>query len=305
MFPNEKDELGRSKGTCIRIAMEGTALVLSGQAILKRLRQGEIFRGCTWEEDCIKEASYALRVADDGLLLDGEFYDPGDHFSGNYIEIKPGEIAILSTMEVLNIPDDLVGKIGIRLNYAMRGLTGLMGIQVDPSYGQYRDNERLFIRVANFGNEKISLSPGTAVFTFELHEVTGKIPEGTTNKKPTWERLKEELSTQSNLSWSYVTRVNQTSRDEVNRVEAKLREETQKIRDYLQPVVLFGIFLVAVTILGVSVTLILNIARSSDLEEANWVTDWAWVLLLVTLSIATVATAAMGVLTAWRLWKHQ
>ncbi len=279
-------------------------MVLSGDEIRIRLRNDEIFRDGTWDDSCIKEASYALRIADDGLLIDGRFYDPGDHYSANYIEIEPGQIAILSTVEILNMPHNLVGKIGIRLNYALRGLTGLMGIQVDPCYGQNRDDERLFIRVANFGNQKISLSPGTEVFTFELHEVVGTIPVATTDKKSTWKRLKEELSTQSKLSWSYVTQVQQTGQQNVKRVEEQLNEETQKIRDYLQPVVLFGIFLVAVTILGVCITLMLNFAQSSDAVEPGWVANWGWILALVTISIATIATAAMGVLTIWRMWRH-
>ena len=95
----------------------------------------------------------------------------------DYIEIDPGKIAILSTIEKVTMPSDLVGKIGIRLDYALLGLTGLMGIQVDPYYGHDKEGERLFIRVANFGNDPIRLSPGDRVFTFELHEVAGKVPQ--------------------------------------------------------------------------------------------------------------------------------
>ena len=40
------------------------------------------------------------------------------------------------------MPADLVGKIGIRFNHAALGLTGLMGIQVDPNYGQGKKAER-------------------------------------------------------------------------------------------------------------------------------------------------------------------
>ena len=43
-------------------------MILSGDAILNRLQDGQIFRQGTWHEDFIKEASYALRVANDGLL---------------------------------------------------------------------------------------------------------------------------------------------------------------------------------------------------------------------------------------------
>ena len=72
-------------------------MILSGEAILERLRDGQIFRQGTWDAASIMEASYALRLANDGLLVNGEFYDPGVPYTGSYISIEPGEIAILST----------------------------------------------------------------------------------------------------------------------------------------------------------------------------------------------------------------
>lgn len=238
------------------------------------------------------EASYVLRIANDGLLIDGEFYDPGVTFTGTHIVIDPGKIAILSTKELLNMPEDLVGKIGIRLEYALQGLTGLMGIQVDPLYGHDKKEERLFIRVANFGNEPIRLSPGDEVFTFELHEVAGDVPRE--SKASSWPRIKRYLRHQRDVSWSYVTRV-----------EQDLSAQTENIRDYLQPLVMFGIFLLAVTILGVSLSVILSIRDTPTVRVPDWVTSWGWTLLLFTLSIATVSTAAMGVMMIYRLWKRK
>lgn len=221
-------------------------MILSGEAILERLRDGQIFRQGTWDEASIMEASYALRLANDGLLVNGEFYDPGVPYTGSYIAIEPGEIAILSTIERLNMPDDLLGKIGLRLDAALKGLIGLMGIQVDPLYGQDQDDERLYIRVANFGNETVKFLPGEYVFTFELHEISGRVQAPSSPKMPTWPRLKRQLSSQDNSSWSFVTRV----QFETVQAEDRVRSELTNIKDYLQPLVMFGIFLVAVTILG-------------------------------------------------------
>ena len=169
-------------------------MILGREEIHSRLENGEIFRKCTWDEQCLKEASYVLRIADDGLLIDGKFYDPFDRenrYKGDYIVIAPGKIAILSTKEELAMPSDLVGKIGIRLEFALLGLTGLMGIQVDPLYGHDKEHERLYIRVANFGNAPIRLSPGDKVFTFELHEVAGEVPREA--KQDSWPRIKRTL----------------------------------------------------------------------------------------------------------------
>ena len=270
-------------------------MILSGEAIRERLNDGQIFRSGSWVEGSIKEASYALRIADDGLLINGEFYDPGVHFTETYIEIEPGKIAILSTKERLNMPNDLMGKIGIRFDQAAQGLSSLIGIQVDPLFGSDKDNERLFIRVANLGNESLKLLPGAEVFTFEVHEVTGKVRAPSPGKESTWLRLKRRLANQSNASWTYVTQVDQD-----------LTEQTEHIREYLQPLVMFGIFLVAVTILGVSISVILNLRETSPGQVPNWMTNGGWILLLITLSLATAATAWVGFAAGIRiLWPHR
>ena len=267
-------------------------MILSGEAILERLRFGQIFKEGTWDEASIMEASYALRLANDGLLVNGAFYDPGVEYTGSYIAIEPGAIAILSTKERLNMPENLVGKIGIRLDAALKGLVGLMGIQVDPMYGQDQEDERLYIRVANLGNETVKFTPGEPVFTFELHEITGGVQPPSPPKKPTWPRLKKELSTQNDASWSYVTRV-----------QSETASAIGSIKDYLQPLVMFGIFLVSVTILGVAISLILSVRDTPEASVPDWVTDWGWILLMCTLTVATAATAAIGGFTAWRLAK--
>ena len=264
-------------------------MILSGDHILARLNRGEIFKPDSWCENCLTEASYVLRVASDGLMLEDKRYPPNGSSCVQTIEIEPGKIAILSTIERLRMPGDLVGKIGIRFNYATQGLTGLMGIQVDPFFGQGNDEERLYIRVANLGNEKITIFPGEGVFTFELHQLAGVVPQPSSPRKLMWYRLQGILKHQDNISWSNVTRV-----------QVDTEKEISQIRNYLQPLVMFGIFLIAVTILGVSLSIFANLENPST-PVPEWITDWGWALLLVTLSIATLATAAVGVATVWKL----
>ena len=275
-------------------------MILSRQAIQDRLSNGQVLKQGTWVKESIKEASYALRVAPDGLILEGKRYRPGKDFVDGNIEIKPGAIAIFSTLERLNMPGDLVGKLGIRFDYASQGLTGLMGIQVDPFFGWGHDNERLYIRVANLGNDPVSFCVGTEVFSFELHAVEGNVPIPSSPRVEMWLRLQEVLGDQTHLSWSYVTSVQHDLQAQGTRLDGRLEE----IRDYLQPLVMFGIFLVAVTILGVALSVIVS---GYDIPQAfvpSWVKDWGWALLLFTLCIATTTTALMGGLTAWRLLKR-
>lgn len=276
-------------------------MILSREAILERLGNHEIFKDGTWDKGSIKEASYALRVAPDGLMLEGKRYRPEKDFVEGGIEIKPGEIAILSTIERLNMPGDLVGKLGIRFNYASQGLTGLMGIQVDPFFGWGHDKERLYIRVANLGNKPVPIPAAADVFTFELHQVKGIVPTPTSPRDAMWYRLQDVLGDQDNASWSNVTQVQVN----VDNVEKRLESDMRGIRDYLQPLVMFGIFLVAVTILGVALSVIVSGRDTPEVYIPSWVTDWGWIFLLSTLGIATITTGVMGAVMIWRLCKQK
>ena len=258
------------------------------------------------------EASYVLRVATDQVMIDGTFYEKGNPYPGTYIEIEPGRIAVLSTMEELIMPNDLVGKIGIRIRYALKGLTGLMVIQVDLCYGRQRDGERLYIRVANLGNQTIKLLPEAPVFAFEVHQLAEPVDCSKFPKEPTWGVLKSGLSDQFDASWSYATRINDESVERGKRLEEEAIEreerhqngfevEISRIRDYIQPVVMFGIFLVAVTILGVAIATIVSLRNVEGAAVPPWVTAWGWALLLATLVGAVLATSVVAVLTCIQL----
>ena len=282
-------------------------MILSGDKILERLKAGEIFDEDTWDETAVKEASYTLRIANNRLLLDDVYYDIDQHFPQTFFEIQPGMIAILSTVEQLSIPKDLVGKIGIRLDYAAQGLVGLMGIQVDPGYGQDmkdRNDSRLFVRVANFGNKPIRLWYKDPVFTFELHEVSGDFTrEFSTNKESTWTRLQRSPADQGQASWTHLTQIESDFERQAKTLRQELETDVANIRQSLQPVIMFGVFLVAVTILGVAITLILTVRDTPSTEVPSWVTSWGWMLLLSTLSLAGAGTAFLVVAAGYRLWK--
>jgi len=268
-------------------------MILGGKSIEARLNAGQIFRKDTWEKSSIKEASYALRVANDGMVIGDDIYEPGkNYYSKPFIEIEPGRIAILSTVERLCMPNDLAGKLGIRLDYASRGLTGLMGIQVDPCYGQNRPDERLFIKVANFGNETVKIPPGDAVFNIEFSKVENPI---TVDKPSTWERIKRSIADQPSETrdWTYMTRV----QTDAQGIESRVGRDIDSIREGPQSVVMFGVFLVAITILGVMITLILNVDSAP-----NWVAEWGWIALMVILFVAVLAIVVFVTIVGITFW---
>ena len=276
-------------------------MILGHNEIHNRLTVGQIFRKDTWDPNCVKEASYALRVAPDGLMLEGETYGPGKKFIEGSIVIKPGQIAVLSTMERINMPGDLAGSIGIRFEYACRGLTGFMGIQVDPHYGQGQNDERLYIRVANVSSDDIVIKVGAEVFTLEFHAVVGFVPQWP--REPMWSRIRDTLDNLSEPDLSNASRIQW----HLNNIQKQLETDIKRVRDYLQPLVMFGIYLIAITILGVALMVIVTGSDIPEREVPMWVRDWGWIVLLVTLSIAAIIVAVVGLVTVaaifWRAIK--
>ena len=282
-------------------------MILGTEQIRQRLTDGDIFRAHTWCDASIKEASYALRVADDGMVVGGKVFSPGEHYQNPVIEIDPGHIAILSTKERLCMPADLVGRLGVRLDFASRGLTGLMGIQVDPYYGREDSNERLYIKVANFGNEPVEVKPGDPVFNIEFSDVQGAVKPNP-RKPPTWGRLIEKLVNQEHSDWTYVAKVQtalndradtlegQVSKD-LNEVRGEQQRELSGIRDNQQSVVMFGVFLVAITILAVSIGVVLNVKNAP-----SWVVDWGWIFLLVLCATAAIGIVVFMFIAGWGFW---
>lgn len=268
-------------------------MILSRSAIRSRLDDGQIFAAGTWNPSCIKEASYTLRVADDGMYIDGESYSPGKRYPHETIKIEPGSIAILSTVERFKMPRDLVGHQGIRFDYAVQGLTGLMGIQVDPLYGENVDDERLYLRFANLGNDAVTIKPREAVFNIEFEVVDGDV-EGGAIREPMWERLWRLIGKQPQPGWSYVTRV-----------QTDLEAEVKQVEKVFQPVVMFGVFLVAATLLGAAMATLLSVRTANVGDIPSWVDDWGWGILLSTFTLSALVVVAIGLVTALRFARER
>ena len=269
-------------------------MILGTKLIHDRLLDGEIFRKNTWREDSIMEASYALRIANDGMVVDGKVFQPGEKYPEPHIEIKPGRIAILSTIERLCMPHDLVGKLGVRLDFASKGITGLMGIQVDPYYGSNHEAERLFIKVANFGSESIRVVPGDEVFNIEFSVVRGA---SNPKKTPTWDRIMKSLAEQRQFDWTYVARVEDTFEARTRGLGRQLDQGVQGIRDNQQAVVLFGVFLVAVTLLAALVGVIVSVENAP-----SWLVSGGWIVLIVLCALSTAGILTFLIFAGVGFW---
>lgn len=77
--------------------------------------------------------------------------------------VRPGDFVLLSTLEQLRMPLNLVGHNGIMSPWAKRGLVSLFSPQIDPGFVGL-----LTVPVFNAGDTPVSLLMGERVFTVEF-----------------------------------------------------------------------------------------------------------------------------------------
>lgn len=100
-----------------------------------------------------------LRLGREVFLSCDEIPRRLDHNSP-YLVIKPGEFALLSTYEELNMPTSLFAFISMRFKYKQKGLINVSGFHIDPGY-----QGRIVYSVYNAGPNRIVLKYGEEVFT--------------------------------------------------------------------------------------------------------------------------------------------
>lgn len=272
----------------------GKTMILATSEIRRRLSEGLLFRPGSWVPEGVQEASYDLRVAPDGLFAGGQPYSPGKPYPKDYIQVAPGEIAVFSTLEEPNMPSNVVGRLGVKFDYTVKGITPLFGFQVDPGYGADDENERIFLRVANLGSQPVIIRSGERVFNLEFHLIDGQAEIVKSRREPTWSRLQKQLLPWEEAAWSNIVNVEQRMR----KVEQELRDDMSRIERSWQQVVFFGIFLIAASLLGGTIAALINTANNSAPRVPIWFLSWSWALLLILIGVAVIVTLVIGVLAA-------
>jgi len=116
---------------------------------------------------------------DDGVAFDlrlgSQYYLSGEDYpdklnDGDYLNIKPGQLALLTTYEQFSMPLDYVAFISMRFRVKASGLINVSGFQVDPGY------QGVFIfSVYNAGPQTVPLQFREAIFTIIFSKTSKKI----------------------------------------------------------------------------------------------------------------------------------
>jgi dCTP deaminase len=110
-----------------------------------------------FEKSCVRQCSYDLRLGKE-LYMAGESVPRFLSEEEPYVSLPPGQFAILTCHEIVDIPKNMMAFISVRSKYKLEGLINISGFHVDPT----------FKGVLRFGVQNV----GPADILLKLHEPT-------------------------------------------------------------------------------------------------------------------------------------
>jgi dCTP deaminase len=137
-------------------------VILVDRRIREAIAKGEL--GENFEDECVQPASYDLRIGryvySPASRTADKPYDLSSN--GGWYRIGPYDLVVLETHEVLKMPTDHVGRLGLQSRYARKGLIASLGPQVDPGF-----EGKLFVTMQNCTNAAHILSYKDTFLTIE------------------------------------------------------------------------------------------------------------------------------------------
>jgi hypothetical protein len=225
------------------------------------------------------DCEIARRVAD-GQLIEQETFDPSRLRAAGYevavelppdqgevLRVRPGDTVVVRTREVFCMPEDVTARLSIKNDLARKGLVLFSGSMIDPGYRRRECkgvDGRLHFHAVNLGAEPIDLvHDRTCLASIQFMGVVG---EERKDRAPIVPRLIHDQFNQGTVLWfsSELQKTSQRSQDlkrEVDDLAAKLKES----RKAVEWVLLLGFFLLAATILGVTLQSLAELGSNEPL----------------------------------------
>lgn len=120
-----------------------------------------------YDKKYVRQCSYDLRLGEEVYLVGEDVprrlseYEP-------YISLPPGQVAILTCYEEINMPEDHMAFIALKSSYKFQGLVNISGFHVDPTYVG-----TLLFAVQNVGPSDLRLKFKEQTFTIFFSELKG------------------------------------------------------------------------------------------------------------------------------------
>jgi deoxycytidine triphosphate deaminase len=258
--------------------MAEVGLGVLGKAEISKLLDDDaprkVFVGGTYDRNKIRAAAYDLRIAGDYLITPlGTHYWPKGPIDRRKLEepflIEPGEVAFVSSVEELRMPQHLAGNIATRFRSAIDGMLVMGGLLVDPGY-----HGRLHFQLANIGSETFTVRPGrTSVAAVQFLHVDGSDPAG--GPIPNSEELLEKFFYEgADEPLPALAFFSETTALKGDVAKVKRRVKKQKVildatRTSTDQLVVFGVFLISATLFGVAVSMMIEALSKGTYEDAG------------------------------------
>jgi len=254
----------------------------------------------------VKGAGYNLRLAKDlwvqpeepGSLAVTVCREGARVARKTSITLDPGDTALVSTMERFHLDYEVSALIGPMFSRSALGLALFHGMVAHPGYGRAPEldecqaepetaqrGQRLYLIIANAGPNTITISPGESIAYVQFFRVapTPERPVGNLG----FETLSELFlgpgkPGEGSLSYfrqakDVAVRLARVEEDVAARL-ARVEETAARARTSNETVVMFGVFLVAATLLGVVTNLLVETVKSWPADLAQWQTTFIWVI---------------------------
>jgi deoxycytidine triphosphate deaminase len=290
-----------------------------------------IFKTGTWDPKCIKGAGYELRLAPDWMVVP-DASQPGGYRAvsphhgpppQDYLTLDVGETAAIATIESWSMDFGVTAVLGPKFRWASQGLLLLQGGAAHPGYGRLRndagtwvpspDDVRLYHVITNIGPRAVTLRAGDVIGYAQFFEIEpaesprevknigfeslvslmrGPAVDGGLNYFRTVTELRDEVEGQRRAHDLYEAKIEQKL--------SGLSDEISHSRSNEQ-VVLFGVFLVAATILGVTLTVLFSVVKGLPVHLVLW--KWiviAGLSVLYAAAVCGVAAVAVRALAPGR-----
>jgi deoxycytidine triphosphate deaminase len=252
-------------------------MVLSDGEILDRL--GEIFLPGTASPRMIGPAKYYLTLGEEGLILPGgKRYPLGQKTLTKSFTLDPGQTALVSTRERLTMPFTLSGIFGPTSTLSSTGIFFFGGMLVDPGFGrdlvdgEERENAiPLSFYLANVGADTIQLRPGEErIASIAFLHVNPPSEQSRphyridpTDRRPgvRFKRELDQLFESDEAPGRVLGQVGEVS---------ELSREVDKLKTSVNQVVLFGVILLATTLVAVVSSLIIEKSSDKPLAKSSW-----------------------------------
>jgi deoxycytidine triphosphate deaminase len=235
-----------------------------------------IFQPGSASPEMIGPAKYYLTLGEEPLILPDGTQCRKETAREKPFTLKPGQTALVSTRERLTMPFSLAGIFGPTSAFSNAGLFFFGGMLVDPGFGRRLDQQvevsdaiPLSFYLANLGADAIQLRPGEDRIGSIAFVSVNPVSEpdldpyrtSPSDRRPS-ERFKRELDqifAEEESPGRVLGLVGEVT---------EIGHELDKLQASVNQVVLFGVILLATTLVAVMTELILD--KPKDMEPASW-----------------------------------